>query len=147
MIRDTFDLQIKHISGIELETADNKVHEVLFTRLNKEENMKILDFVMIKRQQVLEEDKDINPIEIRVEDNKIQNIFEKYKNNKVRFKLTGLLFSNSVVNTTEKIFLQAIGLKSAKYVLLNDEYKQIIGNINLNQIENWKEKKILRGSM
>ena len=103
-----FDLQIKHVSGIELETAYKKVHEVLFTTLNKKENMKILDFVMIKVQQVLEEGKDINPTEIRVEDNKIQNIFKKYKNNKVRFKLTGLLFSSNIVNTTEKIFLQAI---------------------------------------
>ena len=39
--------------------------------------MKILDFVMIRGQQVFEESKDINPIEIRVEDNKIQNIFIK----------------------------------------------------------------------
>ena len=76
MIRDTFDLQIKQVSGIGLETADNKVHEVLF---NKKENMKILDFVMIRGQQVFEEGKDINPIEIRVEDNKIQNIFKTYK--------------------------------------------------------------------
>ena len=76
-----FDLQIKQLSGIGLETADNKVHEVLFTRLNKKENMKILDFVMIRGQQIFEEGKDINPVEIRVEDNKIQNIFKTYKKN------------------------------------------------------------------
>ena len=29
MVRDTFDLEIKHVSGIGLETADKKVHEVL----------------------------------------------------------------------------------------------------------------------
>ena len=48
------------------------------------------------------------------------------------------MFASSVTNETEKIFLQTIGLKSAKYALLNDDYKQIIGIINLNQIENWK---------
>ena len=40
-------------------------------------------------------------------------------------------------NDTGKIFLQTTGLKSAKYALLNDVYKQIIGIVNLMQIENW----------
>ena len=35
------------------------------------------------------------------------------------------------------MFLQTTGLKSAKYALLNNEYKQIIGIVNLKQIENW----------
>ena len=33
--------------------------------------------------------------------------------------------------------MQTTGLKSAKCALLNEEYKQIIGIANLNQIENW----------
>ena len=53
------------------------------------------------------------------------------------FKRIGLLIASSVTNDTEKIFLQTTGLKSAKYALLNDEYKQVIGTANLNQIENW----------
>ena len=63
--------------------------------------------------------------------------FDKYKDNKVRFKLIGLLIASSVVSDTEKIFFQTTGLKSAKYALLNEEYKQIIGIANLNQRENW----------
>ena len=90
---------------------------------------------------MFEEGKEINPIEIKIEDNKIQNIFEKFKNNKARFKLNGILFASSVKNTTERIFLQTTGLKSAKYALLNNEYKQIIGIINLNEIEKWKQQK------
>ena len=39
--------------------------------------MRILDFVIIIGQQLFEEVKEINPIEIDIEDNKIQNIFEK----------------------------------------------------------------------
>ena len=39
--------------------------------------MRILDFVIIIGQQIFEEVKEINPIEIDIEDNKIQNIFEK----------------------------------------------------------------------
>ena len=92
--------------------------------------MNILDFLIIRGQQVFEEGRDINPIEIKIEDNRVRNLFEKYKDNKVGFKFIGLLMASSVVNDTEKIFLQTTGLKSAKYALLNDEY-------NLKQIENW----------
>ena len=86
---------------------------------------------------MFEEGRDINPIEIKIEDNRVRNLFEKYKDSKVRFKLIGLLIASSVVNDTEKIFLQTTGLKSVKYALLNDEYKQIIRIANLKQIENW----------
>ena len=94
--------------------------------------MNILDFLIIRGQHVFEEDRDINLIETKIEDNRLRNLFEKYKDNKVRFKLIELLIASSVVNHTEKI-----GLKSAKYALLNDQYRQIIGIVNLNQIENW----------
>ena len=73
--------------------------------------MNILDFLIIRGQQVFEEGRDINPIEIKIEDNRVRNFFEKYKDNKVRFKLIGLLIASSVVNNTEKIFLQTAGLK------------------------------------
>ena len=110
----------------------------MFTRLSKsKKSMNILDFLIIRGQQVPEEGRDITPIEIKIEDSRIRNLFKKYKDNKVRFKLTGLLIASSVVNNTEKIFLQTTGLKSAKYALLNEEHKQIIGKVNLKQIKNW----------
>ena len=137
-IRDRLGFKLKRVSGTDLETDDNKLYEILFTRLSKSrKSMNILDFIIIRGQQVFEEGRDINPIEIKAEDNGVRNLFEKYKDNKVRFKLIGLLIASSVVNDTEKIFLQTTGLKSAKYALLNDEYKQIIGIANLKQIENW----------
>ena len=51
-IRERLDLQLKHVSGTELETFDNKIHELSFTRVNKEKKMNILDFVIIRGQQV-----------------------------------------------------------------------------------------------
>ena len=99
--------------------------------------MNIFDFLIIRGQQVFGEGRDINPIEIKIEGNRVRNLFEKYKDNKVGFKLIGLLIASSIVNDTEKIYLQTTGLKSAKYAFLNDEYKQIIGIVNLKQIENW----------
>ena len=137
-IRDRLGFELKHVSGTDIETDVNKLYEILFTRPSKsKKSMNILDFLIIKGQQVFEEGRDINLIEIKIEDNRVRNLFEKYKDNKVRFKLIGLLKAGSVVNDTEKLFLQTTGLKSAKYALLNDEYKQIIGRANLKQIENW----------
>ena len=43
---------------------------------------------------MFEEDRDINPIEIKIEDNRVKNLFEKYKDNKIRFKLVGLLIAS-----------------------------------------------------
>ena len=132
------DFELKHASGTDLETDDNKLYEILFTRLSKsKKSMNVLEFLIIRGQQVSEEGREINPIEIKIKDNRVRNLFEKYIDNKVRFKLIGLLIASSVANDTEKIFLQTTGLKSARYALLNEEYKQIIGIVNLNQIENW----------
>ena len=44
---------------------------------------------------------------------------------------------SSILNDTKKMFLQTTGLKSTKYALLNNGYKQIIGIISLDQVENW----------
>ena len=94
--------------------------------------MSVLDFVIICGQQGFYEQQAINPIDIRVENNRIQNVFDKYARNKVQFALEGILFSSSVKNDTEKIFLETTGLTDG---LIND-FKQVIGLINLNQIEN-----------
>ena len=67
-------------------------------------------------------------------------MFEKHtKKNKTRFKLKGLLFSSSVKNDTEKIFLQTVSLSDAKFGLINEKYKQTIGVINLNKITSWSK--------
>ena len=79
--------------------------------------MFVLDYVIIRGQQIFEEGREINTIEIKIEDNRIRNFFDKYKNNKVKFKLIGLLIASNVINDTDKIFLQTAGLKSAKYAL------------------------------
>ena len=100
--------------------------------------MNVPDFIIIRCQQIFEEGKKINPIEIKIEDNRIQNLFDNYKNSKIRFRPIRLLLASSIVHDTEKTFFQTTGLKSAKYALLNEEYKQIIGIANLNQIENWE---------
>ena len=49
------------------------------------------------------------------------------------------MISSSVKNDIEKIFLQTVGLYDAKFGLINEKYKQTIGVINLNKMENWSK--------
>ena len=57
--------------------------------------MTAIDFISIWGQQNFEDDAEINPIEVKIENGKIQNMFEKYKKNPVKFTLEGLLFSSA----------------------------------------------------
>ena len=138
--KEQLDLQVAKISGEKADTVDKSSSNINFLTEKKEKKqMSVLDFVIIRGQQGFDEEKVINPIEIRVENNRIQNMFDKYARKKVRFALEGILFSRSVKNGTEKIFLQSAGLTDTKYGLINDGFKQVIGVMNLNQIEIWNE--------
>ena len=104
--KEQLDLQIAKISGEKADTADKKVHQILISWLGRKrkKQMSVLDFVNIRGQQGFDEEKAINPIDISIENNRIQNMFNKYARNKVRFALERILFSSSIKNDTEKIF-------------------------------------------
>ena len=57
--------------------------------------MTTIDFISIRGQQNFEDNAKINPIEIKTENDNIQNMFQKYKKKSVKFSLEWLLFSNS----------------------------------------------------
>ena len=67
--------------------------------------MTTIDFISMRGQQKFEDDAEINPVEIKIENDKIQNMLEKYKKNSFKFSLEGLLFSSAIKNETEKIFV------------------------------------------
>ena len=100
--------------------------------------MKVIDFLNIKGQQKFEEEKNLNPIEIRIENDRVQNILEIYKKNVARLRLEGLLFLSRIQHKTDKIFVVTTGIPDAKYLLINNSY-QIIDVVNLNKIKKWDE--------
>ena len=63
--------------------------------------MEVIDFIIIRGRQSNENEKTINPIEIKIKNDQIQNIFDKYK----KCKTEGLLLSSSITNNTKKILL------------------------------------------
>ena len=95
--------------------------------------MTTIDFISIRGQQNFEDNAETNPVEIKIENDKIQIMFEKYKKNSVKFRFEWLLFLSAIKNETEKIFVTVGGLIDAKYGLIN---RKAIGVINLNEIKN-----------
>ena len=80
----------------------------------------------------------INWIEIKIENDTVKNMIEKYKKNQAKFTLEGLLFSSSVQNDTENFFITTAGLLDAKFSLIHGKIHQAIGVINLNEIDDWE---------
>ena len=66
--------------------------------------MEVFDFINVRGQQTFEEN-EINPIGIKIENNNIQNMLEKYRKYSTRFNLKGMLFSSLIKNDTEKILV------------------------------------------
>ena len=54
--------------------------------------MRTIDFISIRGQQNFKDDAEMNPVEIKIENNKIQNMFEKYKKSFSNLALKGCLF-------------------------------------------------------
>ena len=116
----SLDLQIVKVSGRKTETTDNKIHNVFFARIgrNRKTKMNAVDFINIRGLQNLFGNS-INPIEIKIENNTVKNMVDKYKKHLAKFTLEGLLFSSSIQNETETFFLKTTGLLNANYNWLN----------------------------
>ena len=107
--------------------------------------MTSIDFIRMRGQLKFEDHAEINPIEIKIENDKTQNMFEKYKKNPFKFILEGVLFSSTIKNEPEKTFVTTHGLTDAKCGLINQKLYQTFGVININGIKNWNEiEKFLR---
>ena len=147
--KDSLSLRITKVSRKEIQTTDSKVHNFQITKISKKgkQKMNVVDFISVLGQQQFEKNTKINPIRIKIENEKAQIMFLKYSKYIIRLKLESLILSSSIKNDTEKIFLVTNGLSDAKYSLINDELFQTIGVINLRDIENWEKiKKFFSGS-
>ena len=122
--KEELNLQIANISGERADTTDTKIREAFITRISKKRTKKIdaENFKIIRGQPGFEADKAINPIETKIENDRIQNIF-----------------SSSIKKYAENIFLATNRPAVAKYGLINDQLYQIIGFIELSEMEKGDE--------
>ena len=98
-----------------------------------------VETIIIRTQQNFNKVGGLNPVQIEIEDNRIINIFKKYKN--VLYKVTplGLLFPASLKNDTRQIFITGKELSGVKKSILNGKIYDIIAIIDLNKISNWND--------
>ena len=95
-----------------------------------------IETIIIHAQQSFEIAGGLNPVQTEIDDDRVLNIFKKYKN--VRYRLTplGLLFPASIKNDTEQIFLTCRDLNDVKKFLINSKIYGLLGIIDLKKINN-----------
>ena len=95
-----------------------------------------IETIIIRVQQDFDVDGGLNPIQIKIKDDKITNLLKKHKN--IIYKITplGILFPASVTNDTSQIFVLGKILNGIKKLILNDKACDILAVINLNKINN-----------
>ena len=92
--------------------------------------MKLVDESKIEGIQNFQQYLKINPINIQITDSEIQNKLLFYaKRYKYRFIANSLLFSSSIKEDTNVIFITTNGLNNAKNMLINGKLYQVIGVI------------------
>ena len=97
-----------------------------------------LETLIIRAQQSFELHNQLNPVQITINNDRVLNIFKRYKNSYYKLTPIGLLFLSSVQNDTKQTFVTYSELNNAKVALINGKISNILGVINLNKIENWE---------
>ena len=97
------------------------------------------DTLIITGQQDFELFHQLNPIEIKIDNDKFINSIKKYKKALYKFTATGLLFPASILNDTNQMFVMCRKLNKAKMALINSKILSILGVINLDKISNWSK--------
>ena len=98
-----------------------------------------IETIIIRAQQNVDFDGGLNPIEIEIKDDRITNLFKKYKN--VVYKITplGILFPASITNDTNQIFILGKNLSGVKKSILNKKIFDILAKVDLKKINNWDD--------
>ena len=96
--KDSLSLRITKVSRKEIQTTDSKVHNFQITKISKKgkQKMNVVDFISVLGQQQFEKNTKINPIRIKIENEKAQIMFFKYSKYIIRLKLESLILSSSI---------------------------------------------------
>ena len=99
-----------------------------------------IETVIIRAQQNFGVAGGLNPIQIKIEDDRVLNMLKKRKN--VIYKLTpiGILFPECIQNDTRQVFITCRELNDVKKSLINGKIYGLLGITNLKKINNWEEK-------
>ena len=142
MNKDSLNFQLTSVSGNLPILKDKKIHNLSLTRIGRKRKLpmqELIETVIIRAQQNFEIVRGLNPIQIKIEDERVLNMLKKHKN--VTYKLTPLeiLFPASIKNDTEQVFITGRKLNKVKKAQINSKIYDLIGIIDLKKVNNWKE--------
>ena len=88
-----------------------------------------LETLIIRAQQSFQLHNQLNPVQITINNDRVLNIFKRYKNSYYKLTPIGLLFLSSVQNDTKQTFVTYSELNNAKVALINGKISNILGVI------------------
>ena len=124
----------------QIATTDKKIHNLSIVCVENFKKMVVVEKeVTIEGLQAFEQYQKLNPIDIKITDNEIfrKLIFKENRRIKYRLIPNSNLFSSSVQEETQVIFLTVSGLNEARDILINGKVYKAIGCIFTNEIEGW----------
>ena len=84
----------------------------------------------------------LNPVDISLGDSELNAFLSRYhRRYKYWLIINNLLFSSSVTQDTNVIFISCNGLNDAKETLVNGKIFKTLGVIDINQTEEWQKLK------
>ena len=107
----------------------------------KRKMVEILDTIIVKALQNYNKYSTLNPLEINLNSNYLNKIISDYKGFTFEVRVINVLFSASIKNDTQNVFIVCHNLNSAKKALINNKLYAVLGIINLNEIRKWDEMK------
>ena len=107
----------------------------------KRKMVEVIDTVLVKPLQSYDKYSTLNPLEINLNSNYMSKIIDDYKGLTFEVRLINVLFSSSIKNDTQNVFITCQNLDSSKKALINNKIYGILGIINLREIKKWEEMK------
>ena len=107
----------------------------------KRKMVEVIDTIIVKALQSYNKYSTLNPLEINLNSNYLSKIIHDYKGFTFEVRLINILFSSSLENDTQNIFMVYHNLNSTRKALINNKIYLLLGIINLNEIKQWSEMK------
>ena len=146
---DSFNFNLLHtnLSGkIDLEKQEIENFMIIATPKltktgQKRKMVEVIDTVIVKALQSYDKYSTLNPLEINLNSNYMSKIIDDYKGLTFEVRLINVLFSLSIKNDKQNVFITCQNLDSSKKALINNKIYGILGIINLREIKKWEEMK------
>ena len=123
-------------------TNDKKIHNLSIVCVENKRPMPIIEKeVTIEALQAFDKYQKLNPIDIKITDSEVFKELTYISNRRIKYRFipNTFLFSSSVQQETEVIFLTVTGLNEARDIFINGKSYKAIGCIYTNEIEGWDQ--------